>query len=223
MDWKAVRIHVIDFEGSARTGIVEYGVATLFGGKIVGAATRLCSVREPIPPEESDVHGIFDEDLEGLAPIEADWKFFRHLRETGLLGSHHAPAEIGMLGAVWPVPGNVPDFSLETHPLVNDWGPWVDTCRIAQEWFPRERRHGLGFLIGRFELGERVDAAAAKFCPRSRSRFHCALYDALAAAELLINMCEHPNFSRAGILDLIRASTNAKRFQDRIQGELGLF
>ena len=27
--WSSVPIHVIDFEGSARTGVVEFGVATL--------------------------------------------------------------------------------------------------------------------------------------------------------------------------------------------------
>lgn len=223
MDWKDVKIHVIDFEGSVRSGIVEYGVATLFGGEIVDAATRLCSVREPIPAEESDVHGIFDEDVRDCAPIEADWEFFRDLRRSGLLGSHHAPAEIGMLGAVWPRPGNVPDFSLKNFPPVNDWGPWVDTCRIAQTWFPGESRYKLGMLVERFELRERVELAAHRFCPQNRSRYHCALYDAIAAAILLVNMCAHPRYCRSEILDLIRAGTSARNFAEHIQGELGLF
>ena len=223
MDWKDVKIHVLDFEGSTRTGIVEYGVATLLGGRIVEAATRLCAVRAPIPFEESEVHGIYDEDLEGRAPIQADWEIFRRLRGTGLLGSHHAPAEIGMLTAVWPFPGAVPDFSLESRPNVNEWGPWIDTCRIAREWFPQERHHSLGFLIERFEIGDRVEKDAAKFCPQNRSRFHCALYDAIAAAHLLVNMCEHPSFSRMSILDLVKSSTSPSRFQSRLQGELDLF
>ena len=163
MDWKDVKIHVLDFEGSARSGIVEYGVATLLGGNIVATATRLCSVREPIPPEESEVHGIFDDDVEGCPPIDADWTLFRRLRKTGLLGSHHAPAEIGMISTVWPFPGDVPDFSLESRPPVNDWGPWIDTCRIAKRWFPHEPRHGLSTLIERFELEDRLEADAKKF------------------------------------------------------------
>lgn len=223
MDWKDVKIHVLDFEGSARTGIVEYGAATLLGGRIVETATRLCSVRSSIPLEESEIHGIFDEDVEGTAPIEADWELFSRLRKTGLLASHHAPAEIGMLSAVWPFPGTVPDFSLESRPMINNWGPWVDTCRIAKEWFPREPRHGLGALVERFEIGDRVEKDAKKFCPKNRSRYHCALYDAIAAAHLLINMCEHPAFARSGILDLIKASTNSRRFQNHIQGEFELF
>lgn len=223
MDWKSIKIHVIDFEGSVRTGIVEYGIATLFGGEIVDAATRLCSVRAPIPAEESGVHGIFDEDVRGRAPIDADWELFRDLRRSGLFGSHHAPAEIGMLGSVWPRPGNVPDFSFRDFPPVNDWGPWVDTCRIAQSWFPREPHYKLGMLIERFGLRERTELAARRFCPQNRSRWHCALYDAIAAAILLVNMCEHPSRCRSEIHDLVRESMSAKDFTKHIQGELGLF
>lgn len=223
MFWQEIPIHVLDFEGSVRTGIIEYGVATLLGGRIVETATRLCSVRAPIPIEESEVHGIFDEDVEGRPPVEADWEFFKKLRGNGLLGSHHAPAEIGMLTSVWSVPGTVPDFSLETRPPTVDWGPWIDTCRIAKEWFPREPKHGLGALIERFEIGERVERDAKKFCPKMRSRYHCALYDAIAAAHLLINMCEHPFFAKSEILDLVRASTSARRFRKHIQGEFDLF
>lgn len=223
MDWKDVKIHILDFEGSVRTGIVEYGAATLLGGHIVETATRLCSVQTPIPLEESEVHGIFDEDVEGRAPIEADWALFSRLRKTGLLGSHHAPAEISMLSSVWAFPGYVPDFSFDSRPQINNWGPWVDTCRIAKEWFPREPRHGLGALVERFEIGDRVEADAKKFCPKNRSRYHCALYDAIAAAHLLINMCEHPAFVRSGILDLVKASVGSRRFQDHIQGEFELF
>lgn len=219
MNWKDVKIHVLDFEGSVRTGIVEYGIATLLGGRIVAARTRLCSVRAPIPLEESEIHGIFDEDVENRAPIEADWELFSWLRKTGLLGSHYAPAEKGMLSAVWPFPGFVPDFSLESRPQINDWGPWVDTCRIAKEWFPKEPHHGLGALVERFEIAERVETDAKRFCPKERSRYHCALYDAIAAAHLLINMCEHPAFSDVGILDLIRASSGARCFHRHIQGE----
>ncbi len=223
MFWQNVPIHVLDFEGSVQTGIVEYGFATLLGGKVISAHTRLCGVSKPIPFEESGVHGIFDEDVKGLPPVDADWDLFSGLRRSGLFGSHHAPAEIGMISEVWRVPGKVPDFSLKNCPPVNDWGPWVDTCRIAKTWFPRERSHKLSDLIARFDIRERVVATADKFCPNTRRRYHCALYDAIAAAELLINMCEHPSFQNTGILDLIEAGMSAKKFRNRIQGELDLF
>lgn len=222
MNWKDVKIHVLDFEGSVRSGIVEYGIATLLGGRIVKTYTRLCSVRAPIPLDESEVHGIFDEDVLEQPPIEADWELFSQLRKTGLLASHHAPAEIGMLGSVWPVPGNVPDFSLRGNPPINSWGPWVDTCKIAKEWFPQEPKHNLGTLIERFEIFDRVEADAKRFCPKSRSRYHCALYDAIAAAHLLVNMCEHPYFSQSSIIDLVKSSTSPRRFREHIQAEFDL-
>ena len=82
---------------------------------------------------------------------------------------------------------------------------------------------GLGTLIERFEIADRVAADAQKFCPKTRSRYHCALYDAIAAAHLLVNMCEHPAFARSTILDLVRASSGAKRFQNHIQAEFDFF
>lgn len=223
MFWKNIPIHVLDFEGSVNSGIVEYGFATLLGGKVIDARTRLCGVKSFIPLEESEVHGIFNDDVEGLAPVENDWNVFFGLRQSGLFGSHHAPAEIGMLGAVWSVPGKVPDFSLTGCPPINSWGPWIDTCRIAKTWFPHEHSHKLSTLIERFEIGDRLEKTAAKFCPKNRSRYHCALYDAIAAAELLINMCEHPAFERSEILDLISASTSAKKFREHLQGEFDFF
>ena len=223
MFWKNIPIHILDFEGSVNSGIVEYGFATLLGGKVIDARTRICGVKSFIPLEESEVHGIFNEDVIGLAPVENDWNIFSGLRQSGLFGSHHAPAEIGMLGSVWSVPGKVPDFSITGCPPVNSWGPWIDTCRIAKTWFPQERSHKLSTLIERFEIGDRVEKTAEKFCPKARARYHCALYDAIAAAELLINMCEHPSFERAEILDLVSASPSAKKFREHLQGEFDFF
>ena len=59
--WTSVPVHVIDFEGSARTGVVEFGVATLLGGEVVAAATALHAPRAPVPaidPPTSMVHAI---------------------------------------------------------------------------------------------------------------------------------------------------------------------
>lgn len=220
MNWKNIAIHVLDFEGSANSGIVEYGFATVLGGKIISAHTRLCGVSRFIPAEETAILGIDNAGVAGKLPVEADWELFSGLRNSGLFGSHNAVAEKGMLATVWASPGKVPNFSQPEMPAVFEWGPWIDTCRIAKNWFPRERSHKLGDLIGRFEIQERVDAAAKKFCPRERSRYHCALYDAIAAAELLINICEHPNFENASILDLVCASVGKAAGTDLRQGEL---
>ena len=41
MHWRAVPIHVLDFEGSLAGGVVEYGVAVLQGGEVVEFAIKL--------------------------------------------------------------------------------------------------------------------------------------------------------------------------------------
>ena len=48
--WTEIPIHVVDFEGSLRTGVVEYGVATLLGGDIINTSTRLHAARTSVPP-----------------------------------------------------------------------------------------------------------------------------------------------------------------------------
>ena len=45
--WTEIPIHVVDFEGSLRTGVVEYGVVTLLGGDIINTSTRLHAARTP--------------------------------------------------------------------------------------------------------------------------------------------------------------------------------
>ncbi|MCR5183739.1 MAG: 3'-5' exonuclease [Opitutales bacterium] len=219
MHWKNIAIHVLDFEGSVNTGIVEYGFATVLGGSIISTHTRLCGVRHFIPAEETAIHGLDNASVSGRPTVEADWELFSGLRNSGLFGSHNASAEKGMLATVWMSPGRVPNFSQPEMPVGVEWGPWIDTCRIAKNWFPRERSHKLGDLIRRFEIQDRVDASAAKFCPRERSHYHCALYDAIAAAELLINICEHPSFADSSILDLVCASAGKAAGADFRQGE----
>lgn len=220
MNWKNIAVHVLDFEGSVFSGIVEYGFATVLGGKVIDAHTRLCGVKKNIPAEETAIHGIDNASVEGRPPVEADWELFFRLRNTGLFGSHNANAEKGMIATVWANPGKVPNFSQPEQPPVFSWGPWVDTFRIAKNWFPRERSHKLGELVKSFEIQSRLDASAEKFCPRERCRYHCALYDALAAAELLINMCEHPRHTDASVLDLVCASAGKASAVDFRQGEL---
>ena len=68
--WSSVPIHVIDFEGSARTGVVEFGVATLLGGEVVSASTRLHASRVPVPAIDTQCHGLGAKDLKGLPPFE---------------------------------------------------------------------------------------------------------------------------------------------------------
>ena len=47
MDWTAVPVHMIDFEGCTRSGIVEYGVVTLYGGVVTAGVGRVCAPSGP--------------------------------------------------------------------------------------------------------------------------------------------------------------------------------
>lgn len=222
-NWKDTPIHVLDFEGGARTGIVEYGVATLWGGEVVAARTRLCAAAAPIPALDTQCHGIRARDVAHAAPFAADGEIFLSLRESGLLAAHHAQVEQGMLKAVWPYPRAVRDFASPGAPAVVDWGPWVDTHRLAVNWHPSLAEHKLGSLMRWFSLEKRLEKLADRHCPPGRKRYHCALYDALAAALLLRHLCS--TSERAGITleTLVRDSLTGSRAAERMQGEFDLF
>ena len=58
MRWAATPIHFIDFEGSAASGILEFGVVTLQGGGIAATHTRLCRATGPVAADDTKVHGL---------------------------------------------------------------------------------------------------------------------------------------------------------------------
>ncbi|MDR2863872.1 MAG: 3'-5' exonuclease [Puniceicoccales bacterium] len=221
--WKDIPIQVIDFEGSSRTGIVEYGVATLHQGEITGTVTRLCAPSAPIPFLDTQCHGLRDADLAGTLPLSADWELFSGLRRSGLLAAHHAPTEHNLLRLVWPYPGAMPDHARSGAPAANDWGPWIDTHRIAIAWHPQPGDHKLSSLIGWFNLGKKLAQLTERYCPPARCRYHCALYDALASALLLRHLCAQPDKLNVTLETLVLDSLGGTRQAERMQGELGLF
>ncbi|MDR2512670.1 MAG: 3'-5' exonuclease [Puniceicoccales bacterium] len=220
--WKEIPIHVMDFEGGVRTGVVEYGVVSLLGGNIVGAQTRLCATNAPVPQLDTQCHGLCDADLANSPPMRTSWDYFANLRREGLFCAHHAPTEHGLLKAVWPYPGMMPDHAQASGTFANDWGPWLDTCRLAAAWQPRLGDYSLSALIEWFRLGKRLEQIAETLCPPHRKRYHCALYDALGAALLLRHLCSLPGRESFSLETLVRDSLSNARHADRIQGELDL-
>lgn len=221
--WRDIPIHIVDFEGGVRTGIVEYGVATLHGGDVVSARTRLCRAESPIPAIDTQCHGLRTEDVAAAAPFAADLEVFENLRARGLLGAHHAQVEQGLLKAARPYPRPAPDFGAPGAPPVVDWGPWIDTHRIAAAWHPTLAEHKLGSLVRYFALEKRLNALAEKHCPPRRAKYHCALYDALAAALLLRHLCAASDRAGTALDTLVRESLSGRRAAERMQGELDLF
>ena len=219
--WSEIPIHVIDFEGSAATGVVEFGVATLYGGEIVTASTRLHASRQPVPPIDTQCHGLVAKDLKGLPPFESEWDHWVSLRRTGLLAAHNASVETGLLRATWSRPSAVPAFVGEAASIA-EWGPWIDTCRLARAWAPSLGEFRLSSLISSLRLGPKLEVLAAQHCPPARRRYHCALYDALAAALVLRALCGQDGRSAAPLHQLVRDSMSAPAAEDLMQGELGL-
>ena len=219
--WASVPIHVIDFEGSLRTGVVEFGVATLLGGEVVAASTSLHAPRVPVPAIDTQCHGLGAKELKGLPPFESEWERWVSLRRTGLLAAHNATVESGLLRGTWSRPSAVPAFVGEDT-SVAEWGPWIDTCRLARAWAPSLGDFRLSSLVSALRLASRLEVLAAEHCPPGRRRYHCALYDALAAALVLRALCGLEGRSAAPLSQLVRDSMSAPAADDLMQGELGL-
>ncbi len=220
MHWKTIPIHIIDFEGSRKSGIVEYGVVTLEKGEILTTYTRLCQPVGEIRPEETWQHGIRASDTKNTALFTAEWDLFSGLRRTGPLGAHHAAVENGLLKQVWPYPLQSPDF-LYPNKVLAEWGPWLDTCQIFAAVLPDLESYKLGFLIDRFALRPALDELAARHCPANRCKAHCALYDALAATLLLQYLGEQPGFEEMSIPWLLtHSAAGAEQRQSLKQGDL---
>jgi DNA polymerase-3 subunit epsilon len=219
--WSETPIHIIDFEGSPATGVVEFGVATLLRGEIITASTRLHAPRQPVPPIDTQCHGLATRDLKGLLPFESEWDHWVSLRRTGLLAAHNAAVETGLLRATWSRPSAVPAFVGEAI-AVAEWGPWIDTCRLARAWAPSLGDFRLSSLILSLRLGPKLETLAVQYCPPARRRYHCALYDALAAALVLRTLCGQDGRSAAPLHQLVRDSMSAPAADDLMQGELGL-
>lgn len=197
-------IQVIDFEGSPRSGVVEFGVVTLCGGQIHSTATRLCRPHGRILAEESSVHGLTGPCLEGWDPFASYFSLFVDLRRTGVLAAHNRHAEEAFLRRTWPIPPPVPDWqgwpSAGLLPSINAWGPWIDTLAIYRHCYPGLDDYGLMALVRQFNCQQQLEAAAKRYCPPRRCRPHCALFDALACACLLLRLQTEP--ALAGSLDI---------------------
>ncbi len=199
----AATIHVLDFEGSRHSGVVEYGVVTLVGGQVQAVHTRLCAAAGSLDPAEAAVHGLRDSDLAGAAPFSADLARFASLRQTGPLAAHHAPVERSLLRRTWPVPPASPDYSASDPAAarrVADWGPWIDTRRLYEQLQPGRSNYQLMELVRDFALSTELAALATLHCPPGRNRPHCALYDALAAGLLLVRLPEYASASLPWLL-----------------------
>jgi DNA polymerase-3 subunit epsilon len=205
-------IHVIDFEGSRQSGVVEYGYVTVAHGSVVDAQTRICAPVGTISDMDRGQHGISEGLAAREAPFAAEWSQFAGLREKGPFCAHNAAVEDGFLRAVWACPRLSPDFS-ELGQYTATWGPWLDTLYIYRRVYPQLESHKLDKLVELFNLQPELDSQAKTLCPLDRQHYHCALYDALASALLLCRLANEPVLKDASLrwLFLQSAASNAAR------------
>ena len=206
MSWTAQPIYFVDFEGSRASGILEFGVAEVLGGKITSARTRLCRAMGQVRPEDVAVHGLEESMLAGERPFADEWEYFAGLRERGPLAAHYAGVENGLLKSVWPYPRNSPDFARPGESAI-EWGPWIDSARLYAQFYPRFDSGRLETLVAASGLQSELDALAKVHCPPERHRYHAALYDALAGALLLASLARDPRLAELTVMQLLAFST----------------
>lgn len=220
MVWTETPLYFIDFEGSIASGVLEYGVVTLQGGRVTSTLTRLCAPVGRVREEDTQIHGLRESALAQCEPFSTDWELFADLREKGPLAAHYAGAESSLLRATWPYPRNSPDFARPGSRLI-DWGPWVDSARIYAQLYPALESLRLEAVILAAGLQSELDSLAEKHCPAERRFYHAALYDALAGALLLASLARNPQLASLTVMQLLALSTlDAKKRASIIQREL---
>ncbi len=208
MNWTDAILHVIDFEGSKASGILEYGLVTVKSGTIGETRTRLCRPTGRIREEDLRTHGIRREEAVVHEPFSAEWALFSGLRQTGPFAAHFASVENSLIKSVWPYPRASPDFT-GIGEATADWGPWVDTGRLVPRLFEGIPGAGLSELIDVFGCRDYLDDLAREHCPPERGSYHCALYDALASALLLLKVGEYPQFRDRSLAWLLEMSAGS--------------
>ena len=191
--------HMIDFEGNRKSGVIEWGVVSCVDGGISETRTGLCRPKSPVSARDAMIHGLRDSML-----VDAPWfgtheSYFRGLRRSGLFAAHHASVERNLIMEYWPaatVDGGDPGGWLNR----SDWGPWIDSMRVARKVFKGLGDYSLEHLTDQLGLRTVVDEWAAQVCPQDRNRPHCALYDALASACLLLLCMRETKWDMQGLL-----------------------
>lgn len=215
-------IHIIDFEGSSNTGVLEWGIVSIQGDQILEAKTRLCGTESSIDVMESQQHGITTDLVVKCPNFERDFDLFAGLRKSGPLCAHNASVEDRFLKNTWSYTRQSPDFSNpDGNRSLTSWGPWLDTLSIYRRLYPDLESYQLNALIRVFGLEDKLNYLANLYCPKERIRYHCALYDALASALLLQRLDALEELNDLSLFQLFTLSaSSASVFNQRRQQEL---
>lgn len=177
-----VPIYAVDFEGAKSIGIVEFGIAGISGGEIFFSETKICAPKKPIDFKTRKITGITDALAAQNPPFEAHCEMFSRLRQNGIFAAHNFHTEDSLLRHYMPSAGRVKNFFTGKDTL--SWSPWIDSRIIARRIF-KVKSEKLSDAVSEIGLNSELEFYAEKICPKTRQKWHCALYDALASALII--------------------------------------
>lgn len=199
-----IPLFVVDFEGDAQTGIIEFGVVEYFEGKVSGVYSEFCKARADDCVINPYIHGIEKESLKDAFDIGYYLPRFQGFRRRGLFVAHNAVVENLLIKQAMPYPGEVPDFlAVGECELMISWGYWIDTLVLYRSFYPGLGSYKLMDLVEVFDLGGKLEVLSERYCARSRRKAHCALYDALACMLLLGHLLTLDVFKEDSLRKLI--------------------
>lgn len=203
---EAPLIHIFDFEGNAREGILEYGKISLQNGQLIQPETQFFHHQRPVEifSKKEKIHR---DDIENAPDIQEKFADFQQWRRTGFFAAHGAKTEDSLLRKTWASPGKVPSF-LETNFTIS-WGPWIDSERLYRLYFPELSSYKLRDLIQIFQLEIPLRNYVRDICPPNRQEFHCALFDTIATGFLLRELQIRYGLSAKEML--LQSMPNARR------------
>lgn len=178
-------IHVLDFEGSLHSGVVEAGIACYEGGLITECFSQQYRPTGKIAIQEESIHGLKEDTLHSYPTFNEQFEVFQSFRKKGIWAAHHAPTEANFLKRAWAYPGQTSILIDGIAFQSTDWGPWIDTHLIYQKLYPRLPSYQLMDLVAAFHLRDELYELANLACPHDRRHPHAALFDAIATSLLL--------------------------------------
>ena len=180
----------IDFESAGaaqgRTDVpIQIGIAELADGGIAPPRffRTFLTPSRPVVWTSRDVHAIREEDLDG-APTYLDvWPELEKRLTTRFVVAHNVGTEKKFLRTF----------------AMHEFGPWIDTLRLARAFYPTLKSHALGDLISTFKL----EPEMRSLCPDLK--WHDALYDAVASLVFLKHLIAAANLADFPAESLTRA------------------
>jgi DNA polymerase-3 subunit epsilon len=183
-------ITVLDYESTGSlTGYAnepwQIGMVSLKGGKIEPSSMfeslLRVDVNRPFNPHAPGRHGMLREAIAAAPSQQELWpQLQRRLTEYPLC-AHNVATE--------------KKFTRTAAPM-HQFGPWLDTLKIARKVWQGCPSYALEDLIVLLDLKHRVDALCAG------REAHDALYDAVASAMLLEHLLEQPGWESITVSEL---------------------